>query len=342
MATTEQKRSLKDLSPRELRNEYRKMKSERNELRERNNVLIEDNEELQATAAALREQVTEQQEEIERLNAANEELQTKYEQAVDNNTSLRALIDTAGAGRSSKALDDTRIVGRLDEIIGLLSTAMGINAPSEVSDDNSPLPILPLKTRNDTLDQPQDEMDDDGTEDEDDAGSPADAFDEDEDDEEDDEVIIVLAEGSDTPAVKTPELPVPAEAGSITTDPTSGVSHGAPPANNQAAAIQGASVNLDVPPAVPPAAKPMLGTTQVTQEQLTALVVPQIKDFIDMMGNDFETNMRVPIRNGDITKEHALRSLVATVFGQEEGTSMAEAILNADTTREAVYETMGV
>jgi hypothetical protein len=301
---------LKTLTPLQLRNMVRHLRKDSKEQRARTLALIEDNEELESTAVALREQVTQQQEEIERLTAANEELQQKFEQATDNNTALRALIDTAGRG-NGEVFNDARIVSRLDILTKTVSAGLSLLLGTNLSDDEADpsedaevVPYLPLRTRETMEDaDPEDDDGDDEESDEDDVNI---------DDVEDDASEDETEESSgDTTAV------------TMTGDAVVAV----PPANNQVEGIHGATVTAPVP---------------AGEADLTASVIEPITGFINMMGDDFETQIRAPIRAGEVNKELALRNIVGAVWGTEEGTKLAESILNSNSTRDAVYEAMGI
>lgn len=114
------------------------------------------------------------------------------------------------------------------------------------------------------------------------------------------------------------------------------------PSANEPVPIHGANVDItspvtsDQPPQVEDTKEHQVG---VTEDTLSDLVVPQIKATVDAF-EGYEDLILAPVRAGDITKDFALRQVVAKTY--PEHPEMAETILESQTTRDKVYEAMGV
>lgn len=303
------KRRLQDLEPRELREAYREMKAKRDDLQTRVNVLEE-------SERALRTELNAVNDVYDRLQNAYNELTEQFQQAQDNNTSLRALIESTPAGEDD--ISDSigaQLIARMDIIIGLIGGDPPVGEDSiddERGDDfddimevmlrREPEPLLhfphgqqaaPVPTNLDNPDEDGDE--DDSAED-----------DSDEDDSEEDD----SNEYAEPAPVHGIDAQVAGEARAY-------------PVTNEHAADQDSGDRV----------------AGVTEDELTSLIAPEVKKVVDAF-KDYEDIILAPVRDGSMTKELALRTIVTQAYPAHP--DMPDAVLNAPTTREAVYEMMGL
>lgn len=85
-------------------------------------------------------------------------------------------------------------------------------------------------------------------------------------------------------------------------------------------------------------------TEEVTDEEILEEILPQIKAAIELFGQEqYNDQVIEAIKNGNLSKELALKQLMAMITNdEEEANSTAEGILNSEVLRDAVYEAMGI
>jgi hypothetical protein len=188
--------------------------------------------------------------------------------------------------------------------------------------------VMPFFTRRDAAERADDnslESDDNEDFDDDDDNadpesvSPRDdaddsfADDEDEDNNEDNGEPVVILEEEEAAA------PADEEPSAEESDTT----------GSEAAPIHGATVP-DEPPRVSMSVKNLLNT-----------IIPAMKEAREAIGAEYEAQIIEPVKRGEVTKEYTLRTIAALAFN-DDSTDIAEAILNDEEARDAVYEVLGL
>ena len=327
MRNTEKKTSkprLQDMEPRELRDMCRKLRDERNTAREQLADAKERIAVLQASERQLRSENEALLEANEGLQASVAELNEQLSAAMDNNTKLQGIVESAGNGEIISDDLGVQIIERMDIMTGLLGSINAVLGGSEdtdfdgddeddIDDDDmigDDAPILPLRAR-DTEESAEADFQ---------SQFPGadESVDEDEDEDEDGE------QPQDDWEANNPQSDAEDEADEIL--PVHGVDAVIDPAEETVAAE----------------ATEVAGDDQVSgvsESELTMLVSPAIKLVVDHF-EGYEDTILKAIQTGAMTKELALRTIVTQAYPQHP--EMADAILGAQSTRDAVYALMGV
>lgn len=310
------KRQLAELSHEELLAYTRTLRDDKKRLTEELRIANERNAILEESERHLRSQLEQKDTAITNLRDALEESQSQLQRAIDNNTKLQGVVESASAnGENGFAeiftLFGDRLFNRLDILIE--------QAGGEVPND---------------YDQGVDYSDDDADEEDEDDNLDDD---DDSDDEDDSDESEHAAPANSIFAMESVDDSAPAVAVHGTA-----VDIGESEAEGQGEAAVSDETLATVETALTVEANANgegVAAAVDTGAALAELVAPVVKGAVDNF-KDYETVILEAVRTNALTKELALRQVVAIAY--PEHAEMAEAILSSQAARDKVYEVMGL